>query len=272
MDDVFSPIVSVDGEGYKDDGGGTYTGVGNSLIENPSDVRRHFLIAVLGRVIGDLDAAEFTAMRAFYLARFAGGYKVSSILNRLSETPSEILSQLDFETRSMLREDGGLFHLAFLEAIAPTSVLTLTKDNLYGEPVFGQTPIDELRNSFRSLFDIDWSQGKQNNHYLSEFMQSAADSDGTSITKYGELIEDLEFKTTKIPAQVNDVIDWVLTQKKDVLKTVHLEADHAARILEKGDYFTLTWDFWTGLKWRVLSIDENPASQGFTIDAVQYPI
>jgi hypothetical protein len=272
MDDVFSPLVTADGQGYKDTAGGTYTGVANALIENPSDVRRHFLIAVLGRIAGDLYTTDFDDMRTFYAARVAGGYLIASLLNQISEIPSEILARLDFETRSTLREDGGLYHLAFNEAAAPTSILTITQDDIYGEPVFGQTAIDEVRNKLRCMYDMDWAGSLASNRYLSNFMQSLEVNDPTSITKYGELAEDIEFQACKKTLMVDDVADWILTQKKDVLKTVSLTVSHVARILEKGDYFILTWIFWSGLKWRVLNIEETPGQQTFQIEAVQYPI
>jgi hypothetical protein len=271
MDDVFAPLVTADGQGYKD-ATGVYTGIMNALIENPSDARRHFLIAVLGRVAGDLYTTDFDDMRTLYAARVAGGYKIATLLNQISEIPSEILARLDLETRSTLREDGGLYHLSFNEAAAPSSVLTITQDDIYGEPVFGQTAIDDVRNKLRCMYDKDWAGSLASNRYLSNFMQSLEVPDPTSITKYGELAEDIEFQTCKKATMVDDVADWIISQKKDVLKTVSLTVSHVARILEKGDYFILTWIFWTGLKWRVLSIEETPGQQAFRIEAVQYPV
>jgi hypothetical protein len=70
----------------------------------------------------------------------------------------------------------------------------------------------------------------------------------------------------------DDVADWTLLQQKDVVWSVDLVAKRKARILEKGDYFILNDVFasLTGLKWRVLSIQEVPYSQNYNIQAIQY--
>ena len=266
---VFAPLVTCDVEGFRDDGAGTYTGTPNALIEGPSDIRKHLLVAVLGRLLSEI-GASFDSMRATYSGRIIGGYKFACILSRLGEIPSDIFRSMDTQSRSQMREDGGKFELMFNDTTSsPASVLTLDKNNLMGEPLFGQTPQEEIRNNVRAKYFLDWSGFKENKHYGDYFKQTER-SDAASITKYGTLFEDLELPAVRIDEMADDVADWILLQKKDVLKTVQVVADWSARKLERGDFFTLIHDFWSGLKWRALEIEEIPDKQQFRIQAIPF--
>lgn len=492
--EIMAPLVTIDGEGYKDDGSGTYTGSIGALIENPSDVRRHLLMAILGRTVGEI-GTSFGTMRTLYANQISGGYLISAILSRLGSIPSQIFRALDYQTRSQMREDGGKFELTFnpitsfvktytaddswfcpygvtsvvveswggggagggktanggggggggggyakktvtvspgttypivvgaggvgdtgngnnggdssfntttvvakagsgggggtetsetggaggtgstgditcnggkggdttsntcggagggqaggstivghdgwdgtdsppgtlgpggydpacngghggngkgtsqgdgndamfpggggggayrtsanhkggdgaggeiilIYSISITSALTLDVDNIIGEPIFGQTSADEIKNNLRGVYDLAYSTLQNNvRQKFGDYYGQIEVSDSDSISDYGELTEDIEFSATRIEDQAKDVMDWLLVQKKDILKTVRLTADWSARILERGDYFTLTWPFWTGLTWKVLGITENPVNQTFLIDAVEF--
>jgi len=106
------PMVTCDGEGYQDDGSGTYTGILNALIEVPSDTYRFFLRGLLGRSgseIGD----SFSSVRTIQKNQISGGYKFGMILSEIGRSPEEIIRNLDGQCCSQLREDGGKFELSW---------------------------------------------------------------------------------------------------------------------------------------------------------------
>jgi len=111
-DEVLNPVVTMDGEGFQDDASGTYTGVSYALIENPSDVYRHFLVAILGRSMSEI-GTSFATVRAALAARISGGYKFAFILSKIGTKPSDIIKRLNEQSRLQLREDGGKFELDF---------------------------------------------------------------------------------------------------------------------------------------------------------------
>jgi hypothetical protein len=261
-EEVLAPPITCDVEGFQDDGSGTYTGTPNAIIEVPSDQRKHLLIAQYGRSSGEI-GASFATARTAYVNRISGGYKFGMILNRIGMKASEIFKALDEQSRSQLREDGGKFELLFHDDSAPTSVMTIDNRLWIGEPdpVFGMTRISDIKNKIRASYDLDWSGDAKNKKY-GDYRKQTERSDATSITKYGELIEDINFDAIQVQAMAEDVVDWILAQRKEVQKTVDLTMMWAGRPLERGDWFTLNHIFWTGKKWRILNFAEIPGKKG----------
>lgn len=269
--EVFSPFVTCTVEGYKDDDLGSYTGTPNLLIENPSDVRRHLFVATMGIPSADI-GSSFTATRTVYANRVSGGYKFAISLHRISNLPSEILREFDIETRSQLREEGGKFELSWNnlgELGDPVSSFTVDKDNLIGEPIFNQTSQENIKNTIRIKYWLDWG-GTNEGRKFGEFLKQTERPNPVSITKYGILYDDYEFVAVKSQAMAEEVGDWILNQKRDVIKTLKVCVDWSARILEKDDWFVLVYDFWSGIYWRVLSIQEISNKQQFDISAIAY--
>jgi hypothetical protein len=92
-----------------------------------------------------------------------------------------------------------------------------------------------------------------------------------SITKYGEMKEDLEFSCVgDLALMVDDVMDWILIEEKELKKIVHFEAFWDAMILEFCDYFTVTSNFWSGLKFKSVRIFERPETQFIEITGLQF--
>lgn len=259
-EEVSAPPITCDVEGYQDDGSGTYTGTSSALIEVPSDVRKHLLIALYGRTSGEI-GSSFATARTAYVGRITGGYKFGMVLNQLGMKASDIFKALDEQSRSQLREDGGKFELLFHDDSAPTSVMTIDNKLWIGEPVFGTTPISDIKNKIRASYDYDWSGDAKNKKFGSYRMQTER-SDATSITKYGELIEDVNFDAIQIQAMAQDVADYRLAQKKEVQKTVDLMVMWAGAPLEREDWITLTHSFWSAKKWRILNFAEIPGKKG----------
>lgn len=265
--DVIAPLVTCDIEGYQDDVGGTYTGVSGALIENPSDVRRHLLVGILGRSMSEI-GSSFGTVRTTCVNRIPGGYKFACVLSKLGDKLSDILRSMDEQSRSQMKEDGGKFELGFNKLENISSVLTVDSDNAE-EPVFGFTPQERIKNKIRARYFLDWSGFKEDKRY-GEYLNQTERGDAPSILKYGELIDDIAFPAVKIQAMVEDVVDWRLTVQKDVLKTVSIPIDWSARKLERGDFFTLNHSFWDGLKWKVLAVKEMIKGQKFQVDGILY--
>jgi hypothetical protein len=258
-EDVLNPPIMLDVEGYVDDGLGTYTGTPNKLIDNPSDVRRHFLMATLGRASGDI-GASFATARALYAARISGGYKFGMILSRIGDKPSSILKALDEQSRSNTSEEGGKFELWF-NGIDPGTVKILDGDDMIGEPVFDQAGVFNVRDKVRATYDIDWANSSIfTGHKFGQYRKQTEKGGGTHVL-------DVEFPAIQIPAMADDVVDWILTQHEIAWPSVQLTCNRAARALEKGDQIELDYLFWGYLTWRVNKIREIPQRQAYLITA-----
>lgn len=266
-----APLVSCDGEGFADDGSGTYTGTPNALVQNSSDVRRHLLVDRLGRSMSDI-GDSFASVRTTYANRISGGYNFATILSSMGNTPEEIFRKLDQQSRSQMREDGGKFELAFHGDSEPSSVMTIDKTIYIGDPVFSQTPAAEIKNLIRAVFDFDYS-GLENTRRFGGYLQQKQVSDTPSITKYGELPEDIAFPVITTALMAEDVANWLLRQKKDVIPLVELRCKKQTAKLERNDYFTLN-DVpvvsWEGKKWRIFDIHQIPFTQNYLIKAIQW--
>lgn len=420
-DEVLAPLVTIDGEGYADDGSGTYTGVANALIENPSDARKYILMALLGRTSADI-GSSFGDMRTIYNGRIVP-YKLAMNLPKVGLIASEIFKRLDEQTRSQMREDGGKFELSFhpgpngaygsdflpsdgtgitasgyyvtyypsnscdnsnstywhgrvatfpewvqhdagagithiarkltiktdlldgharakdfslsgsnngttwtvlcigqqadnnnvqsyaftnftpyryyrlvvinswadmanavtvvewelMEVIwsapsDPTPVMTIDKTIFIGEPVFKMTPSVEIKNVLRASFDLDHGNNGERKKF-GDYFEQIEIPDSTSITKYGELPEELTFPAVRDADMVKDVLQWKLTQEKDLIPIVEIACNRLVRKLERDDYFTLIdcpVADWEGDLWRVLDVREIPELQKFEISAIKF--
>ena len=269
--EVIAPPIFCDGEGYKDDASGTYTGIPSILIENPSDIRRHLLVALLERSMSEI-GDSFATARTTYAGRISGGYKFATILFYLGQTPEEIFRKLDEQSRSQIREDGGKFELTFHGDSEPSSVMTIDKTIYTEDPKFSQTSVVDIKNLIRVVFDFDYS-GLVDSRKFGGYLQQKEVSNSPSITKYGELPEDIAFAAVKILTMAEDVANRWLLQKKDVVPLVSVSCNRMVRKLERGDHFILN-DCpvapWEGKKWRVLEIRETPDRQAFSIRAIQW--
>lgn len=261
-----APLVTCDGEGFKDDGSGTYTGTPNALIENPSDVRRHLLVAILGRSMDDI-GESFGTMRMTYANRISGGYKFGLILSVLGTEIVNIFEEFDWQSRSQIREDGGKFELSFNGTSEPESIITIDKTIYIEDPFFRQTRAKEIKNLIRARYDRDWG-GLDEEKKFGDYKKQTERSVGT-----GDYVEDLEFPAIQDQAMAEDVADWILLQKKEVIPEVNLECNRLVRKLERGDFFILNdcpVTSWEGSKWRVLEIREIPNEQTFLIRAIKF--
>jgi len=170
-----------------------------------------------------------------------------------------------------MREDGGKFELSFNSTSDPSTVFTIDEWNWKSEPIFSETPSSEIRNKIRAVYDLDWS-GIFKGRKFGDYKKQTERPNAASITKYGELSEDVEFPAIQVQAMAEDVADWIVLQKKDVIPVMRVPVDHSARKVERGDYVLLLHDISTynNTKWRVLEITEIPSKQTYLIEAIQF--
>lgn len=259
--------VACDVEGYADPDG-NYGGIG-TLIERPDWIRKHILIVLLGFVAGDIDlATTWAATGALYNT---GTYKFAFVLHEVATKTLDLFKKMDQQTRSIMFESAGVFKLKFMSTSAPTSVITFTKDNIKGLAIFSKSEVADLKNKLRGHFFRDYSKsGDLGVKYQKVYETPNADA-ATSIAKYGTLEEDIEFSCIgDLQAMVDDVMDWILLEKKELKKMVSLPAFWDATILESCDYFTLTSNFWTGLQFKTLKLTEKGSNQIIDVEGIEF--
>ncbi len=264
---LIGDIVACDLEGIPDDGSGAYTGAPNALIERPDHVRKYILMGLLGFSAPDIHSS-FGDVGTIYAARISGGYKFSFNLPDVATEAMILFKKMDEQTRSNMFESQGKFKLAFNSTDVPTSQITFTKDNVRGSFVFNKTEVVDIRNRIRAHYFRDYSKRGS----VGEMYQKInEESDATSITKYGDLQEDLEFDCIgDLSLMVDDVLDWNILREKDVKKLVEFEAFWDAMILDHCDHFTVTSTFWSGLKFKTLTMIEKPETQLIELKGEQF--
>jgi hypothetical protein len=262
---VIGDQVAADVEGYADPDG-NYGGAGN-LIERPDYVRKHILIILLGFVAGDI-GASFATVGTTYAGQISGGYKFAFNLSEVAQETMDLFREMDFQSRSNMFEAGGKFQLAFGSTTDPTSQMTFDKKNVSDRIKFGKTEVADIRNKLRGHYLRDYSKS---GNLGDKFQKVLELSNGTSITKYGTIQEDIEFSCVgDLALMVDDVMDWILLEKKELKKTVEFLVFWNAMILEHGDYFTVTSTFWSGLKFKTIKLLERPRDQKIEIKGLQF--
>jgi hypothetical protein len=264
---VIADFILCDVDGYQDDGSGTYTGTANALIERPDHVRKHILIALLGFTAGDI-GDSFATVGAIYAARISGGYKFGFNLPDVAQDAMTLFEAMDQQSRSNFFEAGGKFQLAFGSTTDPTSEMTFEVANVKGRIQFSKTDVVDLRNKIRGHFFRDYSKSGS----VGDMYQKVTEvSDSDSITKYGEISEDLEFDCLgDLPDMVTDVLDWHLLEKKELKKSVEFVALWDAMILIHCDYFIVNSTFWAGLKFKTLKLLERPQEQAIEVKGLEF--
>jgi hypothetical protein len=153
----------------------------------------------------------------------------------------------------------------------PSSAMTIDKTIYKEDPIFDFTRAAEIKNLIRIRYNKDWS-GLGKIARFGDFIGELEKSDSTSITKYGELPEDIDLSAVYLPDMADDVAGWHLREKKDIVPTVPLSCNRLVRKLERGDYFVLNDTHvavWEGDLWKVVEIREVPELQRFEIKAIR---
>ena len=88
---VIGERISIDGQGFQDDGSGTYTGTPDALIERPNHIRKHILIDRCGQAANIIDTVSDALANDFFQTNsYVLGFpilqrpNVRSLLNRIA--------------------------------------------------------------------------------------------------------------------------------------------------------------------------------------------
>jgi len=264
-------MVCCDVEGYADLDG-NYGGAG-TLIERPDWVRKHNLVQLLNFALADVDSTSFAAAGTNYGAT----YKFGFVMDQVATDTMEYFNQLDLQSRSSLFEQGGKFYLNFnvIPLSYPASNFTFNSDNLVKLPVYNKTEVADIKNKIWARYFMDFSKPKGSSP--EELYQKVKEvSNAASITKYGEIFEELNFSAVgDQDAMVTDALAWILYQKRDVVRTVELQCYWDATKLQYLDYFIISDSFWYEVspgverKWKITKAIENPREQTIDIEAIE---
>jgi hypothetical protein len=165
-----------------------------------------------------------------------------------------------------------LMEMAAADPSPPTSLLTIDKTIYVGKAIVTTTPAAGIKNLIRAVLDLDLANGDEKRK-IGDYFSQIELPDQTSITKYGELVEDIESPMVRDWVMAYDVTLWRLTQKKDIIGMAKLVCNRLVRRLERGDHFTFNdcpVTAWEGTLWSVLEIQEIPERQQFKIQAIKY--
>lgn len=263
---IIGDRVACDVEGYQDDVSGTYTGTPNALIERPDHVRKHILIALLGFAVGDLDlAGSWTTTGAQYNSRV---YKFAFVVHEVAIETMDLFQKMDQQTRTTMFESAGVFKLTFMLTSAPTSQKTFDNNNIKGFFTFSKSEVADLRNKFIGHYFRDYTKFGD---LGVEYQKILELTDATSISKYGTMEEDLEFSCVgDLVAMVDDVMDWILLEQKELKKLVSFTAFWDATLLESCDYFTVESNFWNGLVFKTIKLIERMSDQTIDINGLEF--
>ena len=96
-------------------------------------------------------------------------------------------------------------------------------------------------------------------------------SDSSSITDNGERPQSVDLSACRTQAMAQDWVAWYLAQLKDEWRTVRLVVPWVGKVLDGGDTFSLTWDFWDGVTWDIVNYEIDPQRERVTIYGQEWP-
>jgi hypothetical protein len=231
---IIRGVVACDVDGYQDDVGGTYTGTGDALIEQPDHVFAHFLYTYLGIATTNF-STDATANFA------ADSYKLGIAINE-AKTAKEWLSKWAWQCRCYFRWALGKAYLLYRpDSLSSdktiTSAMIAMSDTGRTSIQVERSPLDEVINKIRAKYNRNWSlTGDEAYSMLYET------SDTASITRYGEKenVSLFEWDFVNSSAMAADVGAFYLTRYKDRKKVVTMDLFLDNAELEFADIITVT--------------------------------
>ena len=231
-DTVIGSQVTADVDGQPDDGGGTYTGTPNALIERPDQVMKHLLAVHAGFTNFTTDAgSEFQTK----------GYVFAGVINQLKKL-RHWTNYLAWQSRCYFRFSGGEAQLLWRpDAITPLKTVTanmIRRQEDHRTTLKGpkRLPLHEVVNVIDLLYDRDWTKDGPDSYEALE-----PGSDATSIGKYGEKQkpELFFFDFVVDQAMAADLLAFYIARLKDRRKDFHMELFLDNFDLTFGKGFTL---------------------------------
>lgn len=181
---VIGDAVLFDGQGYKDDGSGTYTGDAGALIEKPADVLHH-----LARVPGQIPASRVDAA-AFVAARTdaPASYKLAGVVTDRSSNLRALMLALGMQARIKIDWPVDKLSAQFRKSVYPAAIKTITQEEIMEDGGrrttlrVKRTPVEDLINVIHLYYGRDWSAPRSRN----SFNKVSKATDAASIAAFGQ--------------------------------------------------------------------------------------
>lgn len=239
---VIGDQVLFDGDGYKDDVSGTYTGTASALVEKPADVLHH-LARIVGAIpAGRVDATSFSTARTDAPA----SYKFAGVLTERSSNLKELLLALGAQCRTRIDWPVDKLTARFLRSAYGAISKTLTEEHVMENG--GRTTLrlwrtdpQDIVNKINLYYGRMWEEGRS----VAAFKKVTKASDATSITKYGER-EDAErfwfdFVNDDNATMADDLRDFWLARLKEPARMGSFDCKLDQYELLNGDIVALNF-------------------------------
>lgn len=218
--------VYFDGQGYADDGSGTYTGTANALIEKPADVLHHLVRVVAAIPAGRVDAAAFQQARGDAPA----SHKLSAVLTERASNLKTLLLAVGMQSRLKIDWPADKLTVRFLKSSYGAAGKTIGRDQIRAQREglktslrLSRTPIEELINKIDLYYGRDWSRSRGRD----AFNKISKASDAASIAKYGKREDEdrfwYDFIAADNSAMADDLRDFWLARLKEPARIVECD-------------------------------------------------
>jgi hypothetical protein len=224
---------SASGEGYQDDGSGSFTGAANALIERPDHIFKHFLYTYVAWQVADFSTDAATPFAA-------DSYAFSVVMNT-RKSMKEWLAYMALQCRCWFRFSGGKAYLLYRpDSISSDKTIAKFADNEDDTTTMKITrsPLDEILNVIHVYYQRDWTKPEGREAYQAVTRTINQDS----IDAYGEKekADTFLFDFIRDATMAVDLRDFYLARYKDRKKVITgtLFLDHFE--VEFADGVTLT--------------------------------
>jgi len=233
-DYVLGGRVSVDCDGYQDDGSGTYTGTPAALIERPDHVSKYIIMAKCGLSADRIDTTSYTAAGTVYATK---GYKLAFALLQRPNVRT-LLQRIAYQAMSIQSWPGGQHHLAVI-ADSPGADLAIDATRIDINQVYvSYTPRIDIENTLTGLYDRYWN-GYEDEIDADRGVVTATNS--YSVAQFGDLQGD-QVSLAYIPGEVQaqDVLDWRLRDMAFPRLVIEFSGGYWLSRIQRGDNIEFT--------------------------------
>jgi hypothetical protein len=215
-DVILGDKLLISGEGYKDDGSGTFTGSASSLISRPDHIFKHFLYAYVAWPVADFSTDAATPFAA-------DSYAFSVVMNTRKRM-KEWLAYMALQCRCWFRFAGGKAYLLYRpDSISSdktiTAAMTLMNADYTTSLRITRSPLDEILNLINVYYQRDWTKSAGREAYQAV----TSNHDDASIAAYGEKekADTFLFDFVRDATMAADLRDFYLARYKDRKKIIN---------------------------------------------------
>lgn len=269
---VIGREITIEGEGYQDNGSGTYTGTADALIKTPADIIKYLLMARAGltsvEVGASFDAVAALQETAGYEYGFALLDKLKTTRDESGDTFRALIDELAFFGRSVFYWGAdGKAEITYIPAAAPAAVMTIKESETRDGFTFGRTPETDVFNDFQAVYDYIYTGDK-----TGDWAGEVPDSDTNSQTRYdGIYHKRYELWPIRSTAVATDFMGFRKQQEKGQLIPMDFDIwwKDGAR-LQPGDTYDIVSQLHNGKKFWTESVED--VGDGFyKVTGVSWP-